>query len=112
MGAATPVPPGEEVPALARHGTTMALFLSAKRGGKLQEELLAGGYPPGTPCAVVYRATWPDQHIERCRLDQLARTLRDARLHKHTLILVGPALDARGRRSHLYAPDFSHEFRA
>lgn len=108
---ATPMPPGEEVRALARHGTTMALFLSAKRGRKLQEELLAGGYPPDTPCAVVYRATWPDEAVHRCRLDELARTLRDARLHKHTLILVGPALDAEGRRSHLYAPDFGHEFR-
>jgi precorrin-4/cobalt-precorrin-4 C11-methyltransferase len=108
---ATPMPPGEQVRALARHGVTMALFLSAKRGAKLQEELLAGGYPPDTPCAVVYRATWPDERVERCRLDALARTLRDARLHKHTLILVGPALDAQGQRSHLYAPDFGHEFR-
>jgi precorrin-4/cobalt-precorrin-4 C11-methyltransferase len=108
---ATPMPPGEQVRALARHGTTMALFLSAKRGQKLQEELLAGGYSPDTPCAVVYRATWPDQAIYHCRLDALARTLRDARLHKHTLILVGPSLDAQGRRSRLYAPDFGHEFR-
>ncbi len=108
---ATPMPAGEEVRALARHGTTMALFLSAKRGGKLQEELLAGGYPPDTPCAAVYRATWPDEAVYRCRLDELARTLRDARLHKHTLVLVGPALGAAGRRSHLYAPDFGHEFR-
>lgn len=109
---ATPMPPGEEVRAFARHGTTMALFLSAKRGGKLQEELLAGGYPPGTPCAVVYRATWPDQAVYHCRLDTLSQTLRDARLHKHTLILVSPALDATGTRSHLYDPGFAHEFRA
>jgi precorrin-4/cobalt-precorrin-4 C11-methyltransferase len=111
LSTATPMPPGEEVRALARHGTTMALFLSAKRGHKLQEELRAGGYPPDTPCAVVYRATWPDEYAERCRLDELTRTLRDARLHKHTLILVGPALDATGTRSHLYDPGFGHEFR-
>jgi precorrin-4 C11-methyltransferase len=108
---ATPMPDGEEVRAFARHGTTMALFLSAKRGRKLQEELLAGGYPPETPCAVVYRATWPDQAVYRCRLDELARTLRDAKLHKHTLVLVGRALDAAGTRSHLYDPGFRHEFR-
>src|SRR4029077_8044775 len=34
-------PPGEEVAALASHGTTMALFLSAARSGQLQDELLA-----------------------------------------------------------------------
>lgn len=111
LATATPMPGNEDVRAFAAHGTTMALFLSAKRGRRLQAELLAGGYPPQTPCAVVYRATWPDQAVHRCRLDGLAETLRDARLHKHTLILVGPALEAGGTRSHLYAPAFAHEFR-
>ncbi len=110
---ATPMPAGEEVRAFARHGTTMALFLSAKRGRKLQEELLAGGYPPDTPCVVGYRVTWPDQAVYRCRLGELARTLREANLHKHTLILVGPALAVpeTETRSRLYDPTFSHEFR-
>ncbi len=108
---ATPMPGNEDVRAFAAHGTTMALFLSAKRGKKLESELLAGGYPPETPCAVVYKASWPDEAVYRCRLDELAATLRDAKLHKHTLILVGPGLEASGTRSHLYAPDFGHEFR-
>lgn len=109
---ATPMPANEQVRDFARHQTTMALFLSAKRGRRLQEELLAGGYPPETPCAVVYRATWPDQALYRCRLDQLAATLRDAKLHRHTLVLVGPALEAGGTRSHLYDPAHAHAFRA
>lgn len=108
---ATPMPGNETVREFARHGTTMALFLSAKRGRRLQAELLAGGYPPGTPCAVVYRATWPDQAVYRCRLEDLAATLRGARLHKHTLILVGQALEARGTRSHLYDPAHGNEHR-
>jgi precorrin-4/cobalt-precorrin-4 C11-methyltransferase len=107
----TPMPAGEDVRDLARHGTTMAVFLSAARPKKLEAELLAGGYPPDTPCAVVYRATWPDEQVARCRLDQLAATVRAARLRKHTLVLVGPALSDTATRSHLYAPDFSHEFR-
>jgi precorrin-4/cobalt-precorrin-4 C11-methyltransferase len=108
---ATPMPPGEEVRAFAAHGTTMALFLSAKRGQRLEGELLAGGYPPDTPCAVVYRATWPEEALYRCRLDELASTLRAARLHKHTLVLVGRALGANGTRSHLYDARHGHEFR-
>lgn len=111
LATATPMPAGEEVRAFARHGTTMALFLSAKRGGAVQRELTAGGYPPDTPCAVVYKATWPDERVERCRLDELAATLATMAVRKHTLILVGRALDARGTRSHLYDPGFSHEFR-
>lgn len=111
LATATPMPPGEDVRAFAAHGTTMALFLSAKRGRRLQAELLAGGYPPDTPCAVVYKATWPDEVVYRCRLEELAATLRDARLIRHTLVLVGPALAAGGTRSHLYTPDFAHAFR-
>jgi precorrin-4/cobalt-precorrin-4 C11-methyltransferase len=111
LATATPMPANEDVRAFAAHGTTMALFLSAKRGRRLQAELLAGGYPPATPCAIVHKATWPDQLVRRCRLDELAATLREERLWKHTLILVGPALAAGGTRSHLYAPGFAHQYR-
>lgn len=112
MATATPMPPGETVREFARHGTTMALFLSAKRGRKLQEELLAGGYAPDTPCAIAYRVSWPEESLHRCRLDALAQTLRDAGLHQHTLILVGRALAASGTRSHLYDPAHAFSLRS
>ncbi len=105
---ATPMPGNEDVRAFARHGTTMALFLSAKRGRRLQEELLAGGYASDTPCAVVERATWPDERVLRCRLDELAAVLRDAGIVRHALVLVGRALEAGGTRSHLYDPAHAH----
>lgn len=110
-GGKTPMPPGEEVREFARHGTTMALFLSAARSGQLQEELLAGGYPEDTPCVVAYQCTWPDELILRCTLGELAATVKQHRLWKHTLVLVGPALTAGGTRSHLYHPGHFHGFR-
>jgi precorrin-4/cobalt-precorrin-4 C11-methyltransferase len=110
-GGKTPMPPGEEVSELARHGTTMALFLSAARSGQLQDELLAGGYPAETPCVIAYRVTWPDELVERCTLGELAATVRARRLWKHTLVLVGPALAAGGTRSHLYHPGHFHQYR-
>jgi precorrin-4/cobalt-precorrin-4 C11-methyltransferase len=110
-GGKTPMPPGEELAGLARHGTTMALFLSAARSGQLQEELLAGGYPPETPCLIAYRVTWPDELVERCVLADLAATVKARRLWKHTLVLVGPALAAGGTRSHLYHPGHFHQYR-
>ncbi len=58
-GGKTPMPPGERVAEFARHGTTMALFLSAARSAQLQDELLQGGYPPDTPCVVAFQVTWP-----------------------------------------------------
>ncbi|MDO5677843.1 MAG: precorrin-4 C(11)-methyltransferase [Propionibacteriaceae bacterium] len=113
-GGRTPMPPRETARGFAAHGTTMALYLSAARNKVLQEELLAGGYPPETPCIIGYQVSWPDELMLRCRLDELSATMREHKLWKHTVVLVGPAL-AEGpltTRSHLYHPGFRHEYRA
>lgn len=111
-GGKTPMPPGETVRAFAAHGTTMALFLSAARTRQLQDELLAAGtYDTDTPCVVAYAATWPDELVFECRLGELAAKVREHKLYKHTLVLVGPALGAGGTRSHLYDPGHFHEHR-
>ncbi|MFC7219735.1 precorrin-4 C(11)-methyltransferase [Streptomyces polyrhachis] len=110
-GGKTPMPPGEEVREFARHGTTMAVFLSAARSGQLAAELLEGGYAPGTPVVVAYQATWPEELVVRCTVETLEATVKEHRLWKHTLFLVGPALSASGTRSHLYHPGHFHGFR-
>ncbi len=107
----TPMPNNEDIKSFAAHGTTMAIFLSAARPRLLQEELLEGGYPPETPCAVVYKASWPDERIIECSLDELADRVREAGFTRQALVLVGPGLRAGGTRSHLYSPGFSHMFR-
>jgi precorrin-4 C11-methyltransferase len=107
----TPMPNNEDIQAFAAHGTTMAIFLSAARPRLLQEELLEGGYAPDTPCAVVYRASWPDEQLIECRLRELGDRIREAGFTRHALVLVGPGLEAGGTRSHLYSPAFSHSFR-
>jgi precorrin-4/cobalt-precorrin-4 C11-methyltransferase len=110
-GGKTPMPPAEQVRDFARHGTTMALFLSAARSGQLQDELLQGGYPPDTPCVVAYQVTWPDELIIQIALQDLAATIKQRKIWKHTLVLVGPALAASGSRSHLYHPGHFHGYR-
>jgi precorrin-4/cobalt-precorrin-4 C11-methyltransferase len=107
----TPMPRGEDIRSFAAHGTTMAIFLSAARPRVLQEELLEGGYAPDTPCAVVYRASWPDEQTIWCPLEELADRIRGAGIKRQALILVGPGLVEGGTRSHLYSPHFSHMFR-
>jgi precorrin-4/cobalt-precorrin-4 C11-methyltransferase len=107
----TPMPNNEDIKAFAAHGTTMAIFLSAARPRLLQEELLEGGYASDTPCAVVYRASWPDEQVIECCLDELADRIREAGFTRQALVLVGPGLAAGGTRSHLYSPAFSHSFR-
>jgi len=110
-GGKTPMPPGESVAQFARHGTTMAVFLSAARTRQLVEELTEGGYPPDTPVVVAYRVSWPEELIVRATIATLAETVRAHKLWKHTLFLVGPALAATGTRSHLYHPGHFHGFR-
>ena len=110
-GGKTPMPDGERVADFARHGTTMAVFLSAARSRQLAAELIEGGYPPQTPVLVAYRVTWPDELVVRCTVESLEQTVKAHRLWKHTLFLVGPALDAAGTRSHLYHPGHFHGYR-
>jgi precorrin-4/cobalt-precorrin-4 C11-methyltransferase len=110
-GGKTPMPAGESVVGFARHGATMAVFLSAARTRQLVEELLAGGYPPETPVLAAYRVSWPEELVLPCTIDTLVATVREHKLWKHTLFLVGPALAATGTRSHLYHPGHFHGFR-
>jgi precorrin-4/cobalt-precorrin-4 C11-methyltransferase len=110
-GGKTPMPAGESVAEFARHGTTMAVFLSAARAKQLVEELLAGGYGAETPVVVGYRVSWPEELVLRATIGTLVETVREHKLWKHTLFLVGAALDAHGTRSHLYHPGHFHGFR-
>ncbi len=110
-GGKTPMPEGEKLREFARHGTTMAVFLSAARTGQLVDELRAGGYADDTPVVVAHRVTWPDELVVRCRLDEVVAVCRERKLWRQTLFLVGPALAAGGTRSHLYHPGHFHTFR-
>lgn len=111
---AASMPPGESLAALAAHGTTMAVFLSGARPEELEAALLEGGYAPGTPAAVVVRATWPDEVVLQTTVDGLAAAVRTTGATRTVLVLVGEALRPSApaaARSRLYAPEFAHAFR-
>lgn len=107
----TPVPERESIRSLASHRATMVLFLSTSLTEQLQQELLAGGYPPKTTAAVVYKATWPEERIFRCTVDSLHKTVTENGLTKTALIVVGDCLGGEYQRSMLYHPEFTTEFR-
>lgn len=111
MAGRTPVPEREGMQALAQHGASMALFLSAGMIDELQAELLKGAYTPDTPAAVVYKASWPEEKLLRCTLGSLSETAREAGITKTALVLVGDFLSADFERSRLYAPDFTTDYR-
>lgn len=107
----TPVPEAQSIRSLAAHRATMVLFLSTGLTEKLQQELLAGGYPGTTPAAVVYKATWPEEKIFRCTVETLHKTVTENGLRKTSLIVVGDCLGDAYLRSLLYDPGFTTEFR-
>ena len=107
----TPVPEKEALRSLARHGASMALFLSASMPEAVQTELLAGGFAPDTPAALVYKATWPDERVVRCTVGTLAAAGAEAGIAKTALIFVGGFLDAPYEKSRLYDPSFTTGFR-
>jgi len=111
MAGRTPVPEREGVAALAAHGASMVIFLSAGMLDELQEELLKGAYTQETPAALVYKATWPEEKVARCRLGELARTGREHKISRTALVLVGDFLSAGYERSRLYDPAFTTGYR-
>ncbi len=106
----TPMPEREKLHLLARSQSTMCIFLSAAIVDDVQRELLQE-YPEETPVAACYHLTWPDQHIYRGVLRDLARIVHDNHLTLTTMLVVGEAIDNRAGFSELYNKNFTHLFR-
>lgn len=113
MEGRTPVPALESLKSLAQHQASMAIFLSASLVEKVVAELLAGGYHPDTPAAVVYRASWQDEVVLRTTLSNLAERVKASSIRKQALILVGAFLNSKEKhlRSKLYNRGFKRDCR-
>ncbi|MBQ4490198.1 MAG: precorrin-4 C(11)-methyltransferase [Pyramidobacter sp.] len=112
MEGRTPVPPREKLSSLASHQASMALFLSSGLMESTCAALLEGGYPPDTPAAVVYKASWPEQKVLRGTIATIAAQAEAENIHNTALILIGRFLGNDYELSKLYDASFSHGFRA
>jgi precorrin-4/cobalt-precorrin-4 C11-methyltransferase len=100
----TPMPPGEDLPTLARSGATLVLHLAAAQIDNIVPQLLEGGYHPETPTAVVAFASWPEQTVLRGTLKSIADQMHAANITKTAVIIVGDVLAAEGfTDSYLYS---------
>ena len=115
-----PMPEGEDLVSLARHGSTLVIFLSVTRMFRIANQLQEAGYPADTPVAVAYRVGWPDEQIIRGTLTDIAQKVRDAKITLQALIIVGKAVDPNlldpeaGEQvavSHLYSDEYTHLYR-
>lgn len=107
----TPVPEREKLRSLAAHQSTMCIYLSVAMLDQVVAELIAGGYAPETPIAIVQKASWPEQKIVRGTLETIVEKTRDQGIDRTAMIVVSRCLGADYELSRLYAPEFSHGFR-
>ncbi len=113
MEGRTGVPEREKLSELAKHGASMAIFLSAGLTEQVQEALIQGAYEKETPAAIVYKASWPEEKIIRCTVGTIDESAKKEGIRKTALILVGDFLKSGNvpARSCLYDPDFTTEYR-
>ena len=105
------MPNRETLETLALSGATLAIHLSA-RNTRYVEESLVPHYGADCPVVIAVRASWPDERIIRCRLDALHRTVKDERIRRTALILVGRVLGVSDHRdSKLYDAEHFHLLR-
>ena len=99
----TPVPELEKLRSLAKHRSSMVIFLSTGLIETVVQEILSAGYDKQTPIAVVYRASWPDQRIIRSTLADITDQLNELEITHQSLIILSPVLEnERQNVSHLY----------
>ncbi|MDD1718832.1 MAG: cobalt-precorrin-4/precorrin-4 C(11)-methyltransferase [Methanoregulaceae archaeon] len=82
---------------------TMVVFLGT---AQLEDVLSRVGYPPETPAAVVYHATWPDELVVRGCVRDIAAKARSAGIARSALLIIGGVVEpgSSGRkRSVLYS---------
>lgn len=107
----TPVPEKEKLALLAGHNATMCIFLSVHMLTDVVKELIAGGYAPDTPIAIVHKASWPEEKIIRATLETIVKKVKDTDISRTAMIVVSRCLDTDYALSRLYAPEFSHMYR-
>lgn len=108
---ASAMPDGETLAAFAATGATLALHLSINNLAKVVREL-SPVLGADCPCAVVWRASWPDQHAIEGTLATIRVKVKEAGFTRTALILVGRALaQDTGDDSRLYHPAHSHVLR-
>ena len=115
MAGRTPVPNTEQLAALAEHQASMVIYLSMNFVHEV-EKILRTAYGDDAPCAVVYRASQPDEKIIAMELKDLSRRVEAASITRQAIIIVGKVLTARKTgtlpRSKLYDKAFKHGFRS
>jgi len=85
---------------LSRHNATMAIYLGTD---KLRAIMGSVEYPPKTPAAVVYHASWDDEKVIIGTVGDIADKVEEEGIERSAMIIIGNVLTPENyKRSHLY----------
>ena len=108
---ASAMPDREDLETLAQVGGTLVIHLSIRNLAAIRR-VLEPVHGADCPVVVAYRVGWPDQQILHGTLADIADKVREAKITRTALIMIGPALDAASfRDSALYDGDHVHVLR-
>ena len=106
----TGMPEKESLKNLAKHKSSLCLYLSARHIKKSQKALLEF-YPPETKVIVGYRVSWNDGWTSLIELKDMEKFTLEKKLFRTTIYIVSPAINFIANRSNLYNPTHKHLFR-
>jgi precorrin-4/cobalt-precorrin-4 C11-methyltransferase len=110
-GRASRMPEGERLAAFAATGATLVVHLAIQAIEKIVAEATPF-YGADCPCAVVARATWPDEQIIVGTLGDITAKVAPEPIERTAIVFIGRALAAHEfRDSALYDPDYRRRFR-
>jgi len=107
---ASEVPEGGELGKLGASGATMAIHLSVRNLKHVRDTLIPH-YGTDCPVVVAYRVSWPDQKFILGTLEDIYQNVRDPKISRTALILVGRVFGSQDfRDSSLYDAEHVHVF--
>ena len=110
-GRASSMPERETLEAFSKTGATLAVHLSIHALDRVVSELVPY-YGETCACAVVYRASWPDERVIKATLSDIGQAVAAAPMERTALILVGPVLAHTDfRESALYNAGYQRRYR-
>lgn len=109
---ASSMPEHETLEVLGKSRATLAIHLSIRNLDYVRRAL-EPYYGDDCPVIIAYRATWPDELFIHTNLAEMKGKVREHKITRTALILVGKVLgEVSFRDSDLYNADFSHVLRA
>ena len=107
------MPEGQDIKSLAKHGATMAIYLSFGLIKSVTEDLLES-YNEDTPCLIAKDVSLKSQFLINCKLKDVVKKAEEFSIKNMAVLIVGEALNGKyfkNNKSKLYDKNFYHGYR-